>query len=53
MTGTCFSPRLLLKDGISLSGVIQPKNGTKIGQIALNFAQSVFQLIVYKHHMQN
>ena len=24
------------------------KNGTKIGQIALNFAQSVFQLICYK-----
>ena len=41
----------LLRDGISQSAAIQSKNGPKIVQIALNFARSVFQLIVYKIQM--
>ena len=53
MIGTCFQPWSLLKDGTSQSGVIQSKNGTKIGLIALNFGQSVLQLIAYKNHMKH
>ena len=53
MTGMCFQPRSSLKDGTSQSGVIQSKCATKIRQIALNFAQSVIQLITYKNHVEH
>ena len=53
MTGTCFQPRDSLKDGTSQSGVIQYKCGTKIRQIALNFAQSVIQLIAYNKQVKH
>ena len=41
----------LPKDGHFTERSNTTTNGTQIGRIALNFAQSVFQLIVYKNHM--